>query len=56
METIRKLQFIFRGYRTFTKSNKPLSDLKGKLTGKNFVITGANSGIGLEAATEAARR
>jgi NADPH:quinone reductase-like Zn-dependent oxidoreductase len=56
MEGIRKLQFMVKGYRNFTKWDKPLPPLEGSLEGKNFVITGANSGIGLSAAKHAALR
>ena len=54
MDAIRKIQFLFRGYRNFTKSEKPLPPLEGSLENLNYVITGANSGIGFEAAKFAA--
>ena len=56
MEGLRKIQFIFRGYRNFTKWDKPLPPLEGSLQGINYVITGANSGIGFTAAKFAASK
>ena len=50
------MQFGITGYKNFTKWSKPLPPLQGTLTGKNIVITGANSGIGLEAAKFAASK
>ena len=46
MEGFRNLQFLIKGYRTFTKNEKKLPPLEGDLSGKNIIITGANSGIG----------
>ena len=40
----------------FTKRDKPLPPLEGTLEGKKYVITGANSGIGYQAAKFAAER
>lgn len=56
MEALRALQFGITGYRKFTKWSKPLPPLQGTLSGQNYVITGANSGIGLEAAKFAAQK
>jgi len=55
MEFIRKVQFIVKGYRTFTKSDKPFPEITTDMSGKNFVITGSNSGIGLAAAKKMAK-
>lgn len=54
MDAIRKLQFMVKGYRNFTKRDKPFPPLHGSLHNKNYMITGANSGIGFEAARFAA--
>lgn len=54
MNGLRKLQFAIKGYFNFTKRSEPLPALQGTLEGKNFVITGANSGIGYAAAHQAA--
>lgn len=48
------MQFMVRGYCDFTKREEPFPPLQGDLTGKNFFITGANSGIGYCAAQAAA--
>lgn len=56
MDAIRKAQFMFMGYRTFTKNNKQFPLIEGDMKGLNYVITGANSGIGLSAAKFAAER
>ena len=56
MEALRALQFGITGYRNFCKWSKPLPPLQGTFEGKTYVITGANSGIGLAAATFAAKR
>jgi dehydrogenase/reductase SDR family protein 12 len=56
MNGLRKLQFMIKGYFNFTKRSEPLPPLEGTLEGQNFVITGANSGIGYAAAKEAAAR
>lgn len=50
MEAIRAVQFIVTGSRNFTKWKQPLPPLEGDLKGLNYVITGANSGIGFQAA------
>jgi dehydrogenase/reductase SDR family protein 12 len=55
MEFIRKLQFMYRGYKTFTKREKPFPEITTDMTGKTFVITGANSGIGCAAAKKIAK-
>ena len=55
MEFIRKLQFMYKGYKTFTKREKPFPEITTDMTGKTFVITGANSGIGFAAAKKIAK-
>ena len=55
MEFVRKIQFLFKGTRQFTKRDHPLPEIKTDMTGKTFVITGANSGIGLAAARKIAQ-
>lgn len=54
MDGIRKLQFFVKGYRNFTKNSSKYLPLEADLTGVNYIITGANSGIGYEAAKFAA--
>ena len=54
MHGLRTLQFMIKGYRNFTKNDKKLPALEGNLEGKNVIVTGANSGIGYEAAKFAA--
>ena len=56
MHAIRKLQFMVKGYLDFTRNEKPLPPLPGRLDEKTFVITGGNSGIGFEAAQSAAQQ
>lgn len=56
MKAIRGLQFFFKGYFNFTKSDEELPPLQGTLDNVNYVITGANSGLGLGAAIWAAQR
>lgn len=55
MEFIRKIQFMFKGYRQFTKREQPWPQITEDMTGKTFVITGANSGIGCAAAKKIAQ-
>jgi len=55
MESIRKIQFLVKGSRTFIKRDKPFPEIKTDMTGKNFVITGSNSGIGFAAAKNVAK-
>lgn len=54
MRAIRGIQFFFKGYFNFTKSDEALPPLQGSLENVNYVITGANSGLGLAAAIFAA--
>mgnify|MGYP000963292165 CR=1 FL=1 len=55
MEFIRKIQFMYKGYRQFTKREQPWPQITEDMTGKTFVITGANSGIGCAAAKKIAQ-
>jgi dehydrogenase/reductase SDR family member 12 len=55
MDAIRKMQFMYRGYKTFTKNEKPFPAIEADMTGKNFVVTGGNSGIGYSAAKQMAK-
>lgn len=56
MRAIRGIQFLFKGYFNFTKSDEPLPALAGTLENLNYVITGANSGLGLASAIFAASK
>lgn len=47
MKALRVLQFSVKGYLNFTKPSEPFPEIVGELTNLNYVITGANSGIGL---------
>lgn len=56
MNALRGIQFFFKGYFNFTKSSQPKPELEGSLENVNYVITGANSGLGLAAAIFAAQK
>jgi hypothetical protein len=55
MEFLRKIQFFYKGSKTFIKREKPFPEITTDMTGKTFVITGANSGIGYAAAKKIAK-
>lgn len=56
MKAIRGIQFFLKGYCNFTKSDEEKPALPGSLENVNYVITGANSGLGLAAAIFAASK
>lgn len=63
MSLYQKGAFILKGLREFTKSGYTAAaksfnpnDLEIDVTGRSFIITGANSGIGKSAAIEVAKR